>query len=423
MKKLLSLALAAALILACASVTGMAEEKRVIRYMTSKAPTDDVLTTIKEVADKYNAEGGNIELVIETSADRATYDQKIRTMVAGNMMPDMFEIDATPYCEELVAAGLLVDMEAFLKEAGSYDQYIPLALDYQRLSDGRIFMIPLEYTTEMIWYNVDMFEKYGLTAPATFDEWLKACAVLKENGITPISIDGIDGWPLMRYVAQPPFRRSGNDFLYNLSTGAAKMSDPIGVEAAEFIQEIGQYFQVGFSSTDYATAQNLFLDGKAAMYEIGTWELNKFLAKNLPEGLNVDYFYMPMLDGAVTQANDYWAFGGIGLACAQQSFDEPMKAFLTYLVNEYDAAYLSRQHFPPRKLPADADVSGFDPLFLRVQKDMAEIGDLACKPWDTLLPMDTVSTLNDNLVALAMGQISVEDFVQIMDESLAANVA
>ena len=80
------------------------------------------------------------------------------------------------------------------------------------------------------------------------------------------------------------------------------MSDEPGVKAATFMSEIGQYFQPGFSTTDVATGLNLFLSGKSAMYPTGTWELNYFTDKNRPEGLNVDYFYMPTIKDGKTNA-------------------------------------------------------------------------------------------------------------------------
>ena len=43
------------------------------------------------------------------------------------------------------------------------------------------------------------------------DEWLNVCKTLKDNGITPISVDGVDRWPVQRYLAMLPFRETGND--------------------------------------------------------------------------------------------------------------------------------------------------------------------------------------------------------------------
>ena len=393
----------------------------VISYFTSRAPTDDAVLSIQEVTDQYISEGHNIELVINTAADRAAYEQKLRTMVASNQMPNLFDIDANPYCKELGDTGRLVDMKQFLTINDVFDDYIKVAIEYQRLPDGNIYTLPLEFTTEMTWYNVDIFKKYNLKSPKTMDQFLEVCEVLAENGVTPISIDGVDGWPLMRYVAMIPFRMMGNQFLVDLSTGKAKMSDEPGVRTADFISKIGKYFQTGFSSTDYTTAKNIFLDGKTAMYGIGTWELQNFLPGNLPEGLNVDYFYMPMIEDAVTKENEYWAFGGIGLAAAKESFNEDVEDFLIYLVNNYDDKYLNKMHFPPREI-AISTSSKYPQLFIDIKEDQTQFGEIACKPWDVLLPADVNATLSDNLVSLAMGELSVEKFVDIIDKSLEQNI-
>ncbi len=394
---------------------------KTITYFTSKPPTDNVVIAIQKVAEQYKAEGHDVDLVVETAADRPAYVQKLRTLVAGNQMPEIFDLDADPYAAQLGNAGKLVDMQQYLKKIGVYDTYIKNAIEYQRLPDGRIFSFPNQFVTEMTWYNVDIFNKYNLKAPKTFDEWLEVCRVLASNGVTPIALDGLDGWPITRYIAMVPFRLSGNDYITALSTGKAKMSDPIGMAGVNFVAQIGKYFQTGFSSTDYTTAKNLFLGGKAAMYEIGTWELTNFIAANLPAGLKVDYFYMPTTANAVTKPNEYWAFGGIGIAAAKDKFDAQTEAFVTYLIKHYDAVYLKLQQYPPTKFTI-SDPSAFDPLFIRVQKDQAQYGDLACKPWDVMLPADVNSTMADNLVALALGKVTPEDFAKVIDQSLAQNL-
>mgnify|MGYP002241532661 CR=1 FL=1 len=65
---------------------------------------------------------------------------------------------------------------------------------------------------------------------------------LKDNGITPISVDGIDRWPVQRYIAMMPFRMTGNEYIISLRDGKASMGDETGRQAVEFLQEIGQYF-------------------------------------------------------------------------------------------------------------------------------------------------------------------------------------
>ena len=272
----------------------------------------------------------------------------------------------------------------------------------------------------MIWYNVDMFKDAGIEAPKTLDELLEDCKALNDKGYTAFGIGGGDGWPLLRLLATYPFRMTGNDFLNDLSTGKAKMSDEPGMKAAEFMSDIGKYFQPGFSTTDVATGLNLFLSGKSAMYPTGTWELNYFTDKNRPKGLNVDYFYMPTIKDAKTSANDYWAFGGIGLSVNPKVFDEQYKDYLTFIVKNYSPAYFAHEHLAPQKVEM-SDNSKFDPLFLKIMEDTNNIGTTAARPWDVVLNEDVIATINDNLPGLCMGEETPDEFVKAVDEALDAN--
>ncbi len=391
-----------------------------ITYFSSKSATDETVISLQIVADMFNAKGGNIKFTVESAADRPSYDQKLRTMLTGGQVPDMYDLDPTPFTQELADAGLLLDMQAFLEEIGELDSYVPLSINYCRMPDGSLYTIPLEFTTEMIWYNTDTFATCGLEKPQTFDDMLNACKVLAENGYTPIAIDGMDGWPLLRHLAMVPFRLAGNDFLNGLASGETHMSDSIGMQALQFMADIGQYYQQGFTSTDYATAMSLFMSGKAAMYGIGTWELNNFIDANRPADLHIDYFYMPTMDGAVTQPNEYWAFGGIGLTANPEKFDGPLKDFFTFIVKNYSSVYLARQHFAPQKVAVPEGVE-FDPLFLKIKEDIDSIGNTACRPWDVVLSADVISTINDNLPGLCMGEITPEEFAKIVDDALANN--
>ena len=393
---------------------------REIHYFSSRSASDDTIVTLQEITDKYNEQGGKIKLVIDSNADRTSYDQKLRTMIAGGQMPDMFDLDATPYAAELGEKGMLTDMDAFLDEIGEKDSYIPLALDYGRTADGKLYTLPLELSTEMIWYNVDMFKDAGIEAPKTLDELLEDCKALNDKGYTAFGIGGGDGWPLLRLLATYPFRMTGNDFLNDLSTGKAKMSDEPGMKAAEFMSDIGKYFQPGFSTTDVATGLNLFLSGKSAMYPTGTWELNYFTDKNRPEGLNVDYFYMPTIKDAKTSSNDYWAFGGIGLSVNPKVFDEQYKDYLTFIVKNYSPAYFAHEHLAPQKVEM-SDNSKFDPLFLKIMEDTNNIGTTAARPWDVVLNEDVIATINDNLPGLCMDEETPDEFVKAVDEALDAN--
>lgn len=415
------------LVLVMCSITvfaqGSSEKKEdkvtTVTWFTSRPVDGEIDRTMREIAQAYSEEqGGKWQIEIETTADRPSYLQKLKTLIAGGNMPDMIDIDADPYCKELVDADLLVDVKQFLLDEGKYDGYQEVALRYQEFTDGTMYTLPLEYHIEMIWYNKEIFAQYGLSVPKTMKEWLEVCSVLKENGVTPISVDGVDRWPVLRYLAMLPFRSSGNDYIIALRDGEASMGDEMGREAISFIQEIGQYFNDGFAATDYATAQSMFLDGKTAMYYIGDWEQNAMLEK-YEEG-TIDYFLLPMTENAVTGENEYCANSGIGLAFNVETFDEKTKDFILYVIDNYASIYASKQQMSPIKgeLPSDVE---FTDLYKRIADDMNAFGYNFMKPWDTYLDSATCTVLEDNLLLLASGDMSAEQFISLVDKSIQDN--
>ncbi len=397
---------------------GSSEEDDVttVTWFASRPLGGEIDITMREIAEQYSQEhGGKWVLEVETTADRPSYLQRLKTLIAGGNMPDIIDIDADPYCQELVDAGLLVDVKQFLIDNDRYDDFQEVALRYQEFEDGSMYTLPLEYHIEMIWYNKAIFEQYGLEVPKTMDEWLEVCRVLSENGITPIAVDGVDRWPVLRYMAMIPFRATGNQYILDLRSGKASMGDELGREAIEFVQEIGQYFNDGFAATDYATAQSMFLDGKAAMYYIGDWEQRAMLEGY--ENGTIDYFLLPMTDDATTGANEYCANSGIGLAFNVETFDEKTKDFILYVIDNYGKLYASKQQMTPIKTELPEDVE-FSDLYKRIAADMDAFGTNFMKPWDTYLDPSTNTIIQDNILLLASGDMDAETFINLIDTSI-----
>ena len=88
-----------------------------VTWMTSRPVDGEIDQVMHEIADQYSKEkGGKWKIEFETTADRPSYLQKLKTLIAGGNMPDIIDIDADPYCQELVDAGMLVDVKQFLKD-------------------------------------------------------------------------------------------------------------------------------------------------------------------------------------------------------------------------------------------------------------------------------------------------------------------
>lgn len=265
---------------------------------------------------KYRESHPNFDLVIETAADRDAFNSKLRILASSDQLPDWFDADPEPFFRLIVEQGKVIDVARLYEDLGVTSKFYPISLSYPRWDDGSLNLITWQANAEYFWYNKQLFTKAGVEPPKTIDDLLVVLAKLKQAGITPISIDGKDYWPAMRYLAIPPFRAEGNAFIDGLKAGHAKMSDPTGIAAANFLQTLGlSYFQQGFSSTDYTAALNLFTSGKAAIYYMGTWELPSFVGENGDLRADIGFFTMPAGPGKnASPPTDWFAVSGIGTA-------------------------------------------------------------------------------------------------------------
>lgn len=389
----------------------------VVKWFASRPVDGPIDKTIRQLAQEYSdAHDGTWVLEVETEADRPSYLEKLKTLIAGGNMPDIIDIDATPYCQELVDAGYLVDMNQWLNDKGLYDSFLPISLAYQEFTDGDLYTLPMELNAEMIWYNTAIFEECGIEkAPSSLNEWLEDCNIIKEKGYTPISVDGIDRWPVLRYLAMVPYAESKNDYAIKLANGEASMGDQIGVDGLNFYTEIGQYFQEGFAATDYATAQSMFLNGESAMYYIGTWE---FAAMNdaYNEG-KIDYFFMPSVVDGEGDGKPYCVNSGIGMAFNTKTFEANTQDFIEYVIQNYGAMYASYDQLTPIKceLPEDHEYSD---LYLRVSGEVSDLGTDFMKPWDCYFDANTCTVVEDNMLLLPTGDMEQADFIEMVDDSI-----
>ena len=307
---------------------------REISWLLSRPANGAVIDTMQEIAGEYAEEHAGFQLTLITTPDRPSYIQKYETLAAANKLPELFDTDATPFAQKLASQNKMVNIADLLDHFGITDQYRPSALDYQRFDDGSLYMIPLEYGIEVFWYNKALFKQAGVEVPASLDDFPAACKKLADSGVTPIALDGLDGWTLERYVAYQPFRMEGEEYIKSLKKAESTFADEPGRKMAQWLHDLGSSgaFQEGFSSVGYADAQSLFTSGKAAMYNIGTWELPSLATTELSQDLqdNIGFFTLPTTAGSKTGANEYVAPSGIGVAVNASTYDPLVHDFLKF---------------------------------------------------------------------------------------------
>lgn len=399
---------------------------REISWLLSRAANGAVINTMQEIAEEYAKDHKGFKLTLITTPDRPSYIQKYETLAAANKLPELFDTDATPFAQKLAKQNRMVDVAALLNDLGITDSFRKAALDYQRFDDGSLYMIPLEYGIEVFWYNKALFEAAGAEVPRSLDDFPELCRKLAASGVTPIALDGLDGWPLERYVAFYPFRMEGEDYIKKLKKGEAAFADEPGKKMAQWLHDLGEAgaFQKGFSSVGYTDAQNLFTSGKAAMYCMGTWELPSLATTDLPEDLqkNIAYFPLPTTAGSVTSEHEYVAPSGIGVAVNASTYDPLIHDFLKFALENYPEKYATTGLLGPTNTPPIIPGNAL-PIYQQAIDEAANLSGTALMPWDTQLDPTTNTKLVQEQVLLVQGDVSVDDFLTTMDSTLTENAS
>jgi raffinose/stachyose/melibiose transport system substrate-binding protein len=398
---------------------------RQISWLLSRPADGSVITIMKELATDYAKKHPGFSLNLITTPDRPSYIQKYETLAAANKLPELFDADATPFTEQLAKQGKIVNAEALLKSLGLYNEFRPSALNYQRFDDGSEYMIPMQYDLEYIWYNKALFKKAGVTIPKTLADIPTMCTALRKAGITPIALDGQDGWPLERYISYMPFRLTGPSYITKLKQNKVNLSDATGQATVNWLNDLGtnKCFETGFSSQGYSQAQALFTSGQAAMYNIGDWEDPSLATTTLNSAVRSDvgYFTLPVMPNSATAANEFVTTSGIGMAVSSKTFDPLVRSFLKYALTNYYKLYAATGSLSPTSNVTTTVPATATPLYKEQVNEATKVGTAIAFPWDTQLDPTSNSVLQQDLVLLIQGDMTPAAFTSTIDSTIAQN--
>lgn len=285
------------------------------------------------IIDEYMAENPNVTIEVE-ALDEEAYKTKFKAYSMEGM-PDVVSIWGQPaFLDEVLDAGVLATLD---KNDYIDDTFIPGSL-VGFMKDGELYGLPRNTDVAGFYYNQKMFEDNGWKVPTTYDELLELAGTIKDAGIVPLAMDGGDGWPLAVYLSDILFKLTGSDYASVVSNAIATgdFSDENIVKATQILKESADagLFQNGYDSQDYGTAMNLFTNGQAAMFYMGSWETSMALNEDIPEEIrtNIRVFTMPVIEGGKGIATDIaaWNGGGYAVSAKSEVKDEAIK-FLNYM--------------------------------------------------------------------------------------------
>jgi raffinose/stachyose/melibiose transport system substrate-binding protein len=147
------------------------------------------------------------------------------------------------------------------------------------MGSGAWYGVPdyAEYT--MVYYNKDLFAKYGIAEPTSFEEFTAALAAFAAKGVTPLANGGSE-YIAQQYVYQLALSKADRAWVdaFERYRGKVDFHDPAWTYAAETFADWVKKGYIGEKSTGANAEQAIvsFLQGKSPMLFSGSWLYGRF---------------------------------------------------------------------------------------------------------------------------------------------------
>ncbi|MBT2657148.1 extracellular solute-binding protein [Bacillus sp. ISL-18] len=428
----MSLVMLAALALAgCSSSSSSGKEsassggKKVIKFMHlwPEGSSNAQFSIVKNIIADYEKQHKDVKIETEIlSPDQ--YRDKLKVLASSNELPDIGMTWSDGFIQPYVQGDMLEPLDDVVNgDPALKDAFIPGVKESYAVN-GKTYGLPLELNISYVFYNKEIFKKYNLEVPKTFEEYKNVVKTLAKNGVTPATVGAKDGWPASFWFMYLADRIGGPTILTDVIHGKAKMTDPAVVKAAQEVQNLVDMggFEKGASALSNEDAKGYFMNEKAAMFLTATWELpNYTTSPDVKQEFKdkIGYFKFPTYEGGKgTDINSYVGGPGVGLFVAKDSkVKKEAKDFVGFLVKEWGKKSVTDAGVIPAT-KVDTSSLKLSPMYIDILKDLSEASNVTTY-FDTQ-SSPAVSELHHDLMTALFGkQITPKDFAKQQADALA----
>lgn len=243
--------------------SGPKDDRVTITYFTMETLPEQ-RRALEEMVRAFEAEHPRIRVRVDSSS--AGF-QKLAIRLAGGAAPDVFYYisDRLPY---LVRRGAVLDLDRFLaKDPVDLGAYYPQTVRSGTI-DGKLYLFPFHYSTDILIYNKDLFDNAGLAAPTekwTWDDFLAAAQKLTVR----------EGGRVVQYGTLQPralfMIRSFGGNCFDEKLEKVTLDSPESRRALQFLIDLESKHGVAPSQAQIKDLEkddglNLFSTGKVAMF-------------------------------------------------------------------------------------------------------------------------------------------------------------
>ena len=196
--------------------------------------------------------------------------------------------------EELIEAGLMLDLTDVAEAEGWADIVQPSSLLESCTVDGRIYCAPVNiHSWQWIWLSHKAFADAGVDVPTNWDEFVAAAPALREAGKVPLAM-GQQPWQSSGAFGVMAIAIAGQDAwsAVNIDKNAEVAAGPEYAKVFE-AAAAAREFAEGSNVQDWNQATNMVITGEAGGQIMGDWAQGEFQVAGQVAG--EDYTCLPGL--------------------------------------------------------------------------------------------------------------------------------
>jgi multiple sugar transport system substrate-binding protein len=293
------------------------------------------------------------EIVMKTDTVKFdNYYTKLTAALAARTAPDVVVMHQDRL-STFVPSGVLLPLDAYAQRAGiDLSTFEQAPLNNCKI-DNKLYAIPLDVHPIIMYCNLDLFAKAGITKlPETLSELFTAAETIqKKTGAEGIAADNTTAtykaYTLTRMFLSMLMEQGVS--VFNADNTKANFNNDAGVKAYQALSDMVNKYKVTPKGLDYDSSVADFRLGKAGIHFNGVWVTGLFEQQ---PGLNFIAVKFPALFGT----NAAWAGSHTFAIPAQKSIDEKkvmgaMK-FIDWMTN-HGYLWAKAGHVPTRKTAVD----------------------------------------------------------------------
>lgn len=313
------------------SKTNHTEKKAVLSFWSWADTTDYIRTAYEKAISNFNANNPFGVIIRSSYIPGEQYKTKMQTEMAANSAPDILNMWAAGKMKPYVEAGRLYPIGNDLLEDSEWKSRYHSEVFKDTTFEDTIYGIPQIRVASVIYYNKELFSKYGMDIPQTWFQLLQTVRTFRDNGIYAFALDGKDPWIGAMYGEYIAERLDPEAYERVLQDGNWMV--PAYIETGRKLQELAMLkaFPENAINLDYIGARKLFDEEKAAMYLQGNWDVG-YLASESPIRDKVGAMKFPLIEGGQGD-DDSWLAGIEAVIAVSSKCKNPKAAaaFLKYL--------------------------------------------------------------------------------------------